>query len=67
MTIEERKECIDQKLQSMGETLISWSKKNRLDHRMVTNLIEGNLQGTRGIPLQTRKVMEEYFGNVFDL
>lgn len=66
MTIEERKEYIDRKLRSMGETVVTWSKKNHLDHRMVINLIEGNLLGTRGVPLKARKVMEEYFGKVFD-
>ncbi len=66
MNIEERKECIERQLESVGETLISWSKKNHLDHRLVLDLIDGKFQGTRGITLKTRAKMEEFFGNVFD-
>ncbi len=50
----------------MGETINSWSKKNELDHRIVSLLINGKLLGTRGVSLMTRKKIEEYFGNVFD-
>lgn len=66
MNIEQRKECIERKLESIGETLTSWSKKNHLDHRLVLDLIDGKFQGTRGVTLKTRVKMEEFFGNVFD-
>ena len=66
MNIEQRKGCIEQKLESIGETVTSWSKKNSLDHRLVIDLIDGKFQGTRGITLKARMKIEEFFGNVFD-
>jgi gp16 family phage-associated protein len=66
MNIEQRKACIEQKLESIGETVTSWSKKNSLDHRLVIDLIDGKFQGTRGITLKARMKIEEFFGNVFD-
>jgi hypothetical protein len=35
MNIEQRKSVIHEKLESMGETITTWSKKNKLDHRLV--------------------------------
>lgn len=66
MNIEQRKACIEEKLESMGETINSWSKKNSLDHRLVIDLIDGKFQGTRGVTLKARVKVEECFGNVFD-
>jgi hypothetical protein len=66
MTIEQRKARINQQLDSMGETVGSWSKKNKLDHRLVLDLIDGKLLGTRGVTLEARMKMEEFFGHVFD-
>lgn len=65
MNIEQRKELIEEKLKSMGETVTSWSKKNRLDHRLVIDLIDGKFQGTRGVTLKTRMHIEEFFGKIF--
>lgn len=66
MNIEQRRACIDRKLESIGETVNTWSKKNHLDHRLVIDLIDGKFQGTRGITLKARTKIEEFFGNVFD-
>ncbi|MDD2320941.1 MAG: hypothetical protein PHO83_12930 [Geobacteraceae bacterium] len=65
MNIEQRKELIEEKLKSMGETVTSWAKKNRLDHRLVIDLIDGKFQGTRGVTLKTRMHIEEFFGKIF--
>jgi hypothetical protein len=65
MNIEERKAIVDEKLESMGETVTSWSKKNRLDHRLVIDLIDGKFLGTRGVTLKARMQIEEFFGNIF--
>lgn len=65
MNSEQRKALVDKKLESMGETVTSWSKKNKLDHRLVIDLIDGKFQGTRGVTLQTRLHIEEFFGNIF--
>jgi len=66
MDREQREKIINQKLESIGDTLNSWSKKNELDHRIVSKLIDGELFGTRGVSLIARKKMEEFFGNIFD-
>ncbi len=66
MNIEQRIAIINLKLDPIGETIVSWSKKNKLDHRLVFALINGKLLGTRGITLNTRMKIEEFFGNIFD-
>jgi hypothetical protein len=66
MDREHRQKIISQKLEATGETINSWSKKNDLDHRIVSDLIDGKLQGTRGFPLIARRKIEEFFGNIFD-
>jgi gp16 family phage-associated protein len=66
MNTVERKEIINQKLERIGETINSWSKKNGLDHRLVFDLIDGKLLGVRGISLKARLKIEECFGNIFD-
>ncbi|MHC1698033.1 MAG: hypothetical protein AB9919_08275 [Geobacteraceae bacterium] len=65
MNIEQRKSVIHEKLESMGETVTSWSKKNKLDHRLVIDLIDGKFHGTRGVTLKTRRQLEEFFGSIF--
>ena len=65
MNIEQRKSVIHEKLEPTGETITTWSKKNKLDHRLVIDLIDGKFQGTRGVTLKTRLQLEEFFGNIF--
>ena len=66
MDTDQRKACIDRKVESIGETVVSWCKKNGLDHKLVLNLIDGKLLGTRGVTLEARKKLEAFFGNIFD-
>lgn len=66
MNIEQRKKVIAEKLANMGETLNSWASKNDLHLRIVTDLIEGKLTGTRGVPLENRLKIEATFGQIFD-
>lgn len=66
MDKEKRKKAIAHKLVDMGETVNSWSAKNGLHQRIVADLIDGKLKGTRGIALETRQKIEETFGHVFD-
>jgi gp16 family phage-associated protein len=66
MDREHRQKIIRQKLEENGETINSWSKKNDLDHRIVSELIDGKLLGTRGLPSIARRKIEEFFGNIFD-
>ncbi len=66
MDKEKRKKTIAHKLVDMGETVNSWATKNGLHQRIVADLIDGKLKGTRGVALETRRKMEEMFGNVFD-
>ena len=66
MDREQREKIINQKLESIGDTLNSWSKKNELDHRIVSKQIDGELLGTRGVSLIARKKMEDFFGSIFD-
>ena len=49
-----------------GETLDFWASKNGLDIRVVADLIDGKLKGTRGVPLENRRKMETVFGQIFD-
>jgi len=64
--IEQRKKVIAEKLNEMSETLNSWASKNDLHLRIVTDLIDGNLKGVRGVPLENRRKMETAFGQIFD-
>lgn len=66
MDKEKRKKTIAHKLVDMGETVNSWATKNGLHQRIVADLIDGKLKGPRGVALETRRKMEEMFGNVFD-
>ncbi len=40
--------------------------KNDLHLRIVTDLIDGRLEGNRGVPLENRRKMEITFGQIFD-
>ena len=66
VNIEQREKVIADKLIMMGETLNSWASKNDLHLRIVTDLIDGTLKGTRGVPLENRRKMETVFGQIFD-
>jgi gp16 family phage-associated protein len=61
-----RKKLIAHKLVDIGETVNSWANKNGLHQRIVADLIDGKLKGTRGVALETRRKMEEEFGMIFD-
>ncbi len=65
MDSEQRKKTIQHKLVDMGETVNSWATKNGLHQRIVADLISGKLKGTRGVSLETRRKMEETFGDIF--
>ena len=66
MDKEQRKKLIAHKLVDMDESVNSWATKNGLHQRIVADLIDGKLRGTRGVALETRKKMEETFGAIFD-
>lgn len=66
MNINQRKKVVADKLAEMGETLNSWASKNDLHLRIVNDLIDGRLKGTRGISLENRLRMERTFGQIFD-
>ena len=66
VNIKQREKVIADKLIEMGETLNSWASKNDLHLRIVTDLIDGTLEGTRGVPLENRRKMETAFGQIFD-
>ena len=66
VNIEQREKVIADKLTEMGETLNSWASKNDLHLRIVTDLIDGNLKGVRGVPLENRRKMEAAFCQIFD-
>ncbi len=66
MNCEQRIRIIEEKLTAQGVTINEWAKRNELDHRIVDDLIKGNLRGTHGIALNARKKMEEFFGQIFD-
>jgi hypothetical protein len=65
MNSEQRMKIIEEKLSGMGMTINGWAKNNELDHRIVDDLIQGNLRGTHGTALNTRKKMEAFFGPIF--
>lgn len=65
MNCEQRTKIIEEKLNESGLTVNGWAKNNELDHRIVVDLIKGNLRGTHGIALQARIKMESFFGPIF--
>jgi hypothetical protein len=66
VNIEQRKKVIKDKLFELGETLNSWSTNNDLHVRIVNDLIEGKLTGTRGIAQDHRRKLEAAFGQIFE-
>lgn len=65
MDKEQRKKCIAHCLVDLGETITSWATKNGLHQKIVTDLIDGKLKGTRGVSLETKRKMEATFGDIF--
>ncbi|MBE2889564.1 hypothetical protein [Geobacter anodireducens] len=65
MDKEQRKKTIQHKLVDLGETVSSWASKNGLHQKIVSDLIDGKLKGTRGVALETRRKMEAAFGEIF--
>jgi gp16 family phage-associated protein len=66
MDKDQRKKLIAHMLVDMGESVNSWATKNGLHQRIVADLIDGKLRGTRGVALETRQKMEDTFGAIFD-
>jgi gp16 family phage-associated protein len=66
MDKEQRKKRVAHCLVDLGETITSWATKNGLHHKIVSDLIDGKLKGTRGVALETRRKMEKTFGSLFD-
>jgi hypothetical protein len=66
MDKDQRKKLIAHMLVDMGESVNSWAAKNGLHQRIVADLIDGKLRGTRGVALETRQKMEATFGAIFD-
>lgn len=66
MDKDQRKKLIAHILVDMGESVNSWATMNGLHQRIVADLIDGKLRGTRGVALETRRKMEETFGAIFD-
>lgn len=66
MDKEQRKKRVAHCLVDLGETIASWASKNGLHQKIVTDLIDGKLKGTRGVSLATKRKMEETFGNLFN-
>ena len=66
MDSKQRRKVVAHHLVDMGETVTSWASKNGLHQKIVADLIDGKLKGTRGVALTTRRKMEETFGNLFD-
>lgn len=66
MDKDQRKKLIAHILVDMGESVNSWATKNGLHQRIVADLIDGKLRGTRGVALETRRKMEDTFGAIFE-
>jgi len=66
MDIDQRKKIVADKLFDMGETLTSWANRSGLHQRIITDLIDGKLKGTRGVSQENRQKMEITFGQIFD-
>jgi gp16 family phage-associated protein len=66
MDKEQRKKRVAHCLVDLGETITSWSTRNGLHNKIVSDLIAGKLKGTRGVALETRRKMEVAFGSLFD-
>ena len=66
MDKEQRKKKVAHHLVDLGETISSWATKSGLHQKIVTDLIDGKLKGTRGVSLVTKQKVEEEFGKIFD-
>jgi len=66
MDREQRKKIVAHSLIDLGETITSWATNNGLHQKIVMDLIDGKLKGTRGVSLITKLKMEEVFGEIFD-
>ena len=66
MEKDQRKKVVAHKLVDIGETVTSWAVKNGLHQRIVADLLDGKLKGTRGVSQETRRKLEETFGPIFD-
>lgn len=66
MDIDQRKKIITTTLEKMSETLTSYVNKNGLHPKIVNDLIEGRLKGTRGVSRENRMKMENTFGKIFE-
>jgi hypothetical protein len=62
---EQRRKVVAHQLVDMGLSLTSWSARNGLHYKIVTDLIDGKLRGTRGVALETRRKIELTFGDIF--
>lgn len=67
MDREQRKKAVAHHLVDLGETIASWANRNGLHKKIVTDLIDGKLKGTRGVALETKRKMEATFGEIFGL
>ncbi len=65
MDREQRRKAIAHQLVDMGETMTSWATRNGLHKKIVSDLVDGKLKGTRGVALETRRKMEATFGEIF--
>ena len=62
---EQRRKIVAHQLVDMGLTLTSWSARNGLHYKIVSDLLDGKLRGTRGVALETRRKIEATFGDIF--
>ncbi|WP_136523557.1 helix-turn-helix domain-containing protein [Geomonas ferrireducens] len=65
MEKDQRKKIVAHKLVDIGESVTSWAAKNGLHQRIVADLLDGKLKGTRGVTLEARRKLEETFGPIF--
>ena len=65
MDREKRRKRVAHCLVDLGETISSWAAKNGLHQKIVIDLIDGKLKGTRGVSLKTKRKIEETFGKIF--
>ncbi len=66
MDRDQRRKVVAHHLVDLGETITSWAGKNGLHQKIVSDLMDGKLKGTRGVALETRRKMEETFGDIFE-
>jgi gp16 family phage-associated protein len=66
MDKDQRKKHVAHCLVDLGETIASWSAKNGLHKKIVTDLIGGKLKGSRGVALETKRDGRSLW-DIFDL